>query len=293
MSNKLTCVKCHKTRAIPSFYSNRNPLLGDEMSLCKACAKEHYDVENNIEHLHNILRLLDIPFILERWNFCMNSEKPDKLGEYLRQLNSLPNWKDLHYVDSTKIDGEEVTTQHDLLLQTDPEFQDNAKFWGNKKYSQDDYEFLNEAYQELCQDRKPTTFSIKNSYKNVARTQLQAQKALEDGATTEYDRLMKTLSTLMGDANIKGSQMTGDNGIESWGEMVRKIEEQRPVLAPSGEFVDVDRLQGYVEKWFTKHFARVFGVDDSPVSEDLGEDFDVESLKKQALQQAEEEEGEI
>lgn len=293
MSSKLTCVKCHKTRAIPSFYSNRNPLLGEQVSLCKACAKEYYDVENNIEHLHDILRLLDVPFILERWNFCINSDKPDKLGEYLRQINSLPNWKDLHYKDSTKVGGEDIATQEDLLMQTDTQFQDNAKFWGNKKYSIDDYEFLNEAYQELCQDRKPTTFSIKNSYKNIARTQLQAQKALEGGNSGEYDKLMKTLSTLMGDANIKGSQMTGDNGIESWGEMVRKIEEQRPCLTPSREFEDVDGIRAYVEKWFTKHFSRVFGIDNSPVSEDLGEEFDVEALKQQALQQSEEEEGEI
>lgn len=291
-TGKLTCVKCGKTRASSSFYSNRNDMIHPNFGVCKDCVKEHYDTKKNIEALHDILRLLDVPFILERWQFVMNSEKQDKLGDYLRQLNSLPNWKDLRYKDSTKIDGEEIETTEDLLMQTDVGFQDNVKFWGNKRYSVDDYIFLNEVYGELCQDRKPNSFTTKNAYKNIARTQLQAQKALETANSGEYDKLMKTLSTLMGDANVKPTQTAGENsGMASWGEWVRRVEEQRPILAPSAEFEDVDGIEKYIKKYFTKHFSRVFGLDNSPVSEDLGKEFDLEALREEALATQEEEEG--
>lgn len=291
---KLTCIKCGKTRASSSFYSNRNDMIHPNFSVCKDCVKEHYDTVKNIEALHDILRLLDAPFILERWQFVMNSEKQDKLGDYLRQINSLPNWKGLKYKDSTKVGGAEIETTEDLLMQTDVVFQDNVKFWGNKKYSVDDYDFLNEVYAELCQDRKPNSFTTKNAYKNIARTQLQAQKALESGNSGEYDKLMKTLSTLMGDANVKPTQTAGENsGLASWGEWVRRVEEQRPVLAPTAEFEDVDGIERYIKKFFTKHFNRVFGLDNSPVSDDLGEEFDLDVLRAEALATQEEEEGEV
>lgn len=174
-------------------------------------------------------------------------------------------------------------------MQTDVVFQDNVKFWGNKKYSVDDYDFLNEVYAELCQDRNPNSFTTKNAYKNIARTQLQAQKALESGNSGEYDKLMKTLSTLMGDANVKPTQTAGENsGMASWGEWVRRIEEQRPILAPSAEFEDVDGIEKYIKKFFTKHFNRVFGLDNSPVSEDLGEEFNLEALREEATASQEE-----
>ena len=271
MASKITCINCNKEKVSTSFYSNRNPLLAPNMGLCKECAKSHFE---DLDSLHEILRILNVPFITERWSFVMASEKTDKMGDYLRQINSLPNWKGMTYKDSDMNINGQVSSTEDYLAQTDRGYQENMKFWGNKKYTVEDFDFLNSIYDDLSQDRKPNSAMMKNAYKNIARTQLQAQKALEGGNAVEFDKLMKTLSNLMGDANVKPAQTSVENnGIESWGEWVRKIEETRPILAPTEEFIDVDGIGKYIRKWFTKHFERVFDLDNSPVEDDLKEDF--------------------
>lgn len=284
MAGKMTCVSCNKQKVTTSFYSHRNTLLAPNMGLCKECAKAHFE---DVDTLHDILRVLNLPFIMERWQFVMASEKTDKLGDYLRQINSLPNWKGLTYKNSDTENGGQISSTENYLAQTDRSYQENMRFWGNKKYTVEDFDFLNSIYDDLSQDRKPNSAMMKNAYKNIARTQLQAQKALESGSATEFDKLMKTLSTLMGDANVKPNQTSAENnGIESWGEWVRKIEETRPILAPTEEFIDVDGIGKYIKKWFTKHFERVFDLDNSPVEDDLKEEeFSLEKLREEAMQE--------
>ena len=285
MAGKLTCVCCNKQKGTTSFYSHRNPLIAPNMGLCKECAKEHY---TDMDSLHTIFRLLNVPFIMDRWQFVMASEKPDKLGDYLRQINSLPHWKELTYKNSDTENGSQITSTEDYLAQTNRSYQENMRFWGNKKYTVEDFDFLNSIYDDLSQDRKPNSAMMKNAYKNIARTQLQAQKALESGSATEFDKLMKTLSTLMGDANVKPAQTSVENnGIESWGEWVRKIEETRPILAPTEEFIDVDGIGKYIKKWFTNHFERVFDLNNSPVEDDLKdeEEFSLAKLREEAMQE--------
>lgn len=284
MAGKMTCISCNKQKVTTSFYSHRNTLLAPNMGLCKECAKAYFE---DVDTLHDILRVLNLPFIMERWQFVMASEKTDKLGDYLRQINSLPNWKGLTYKNSDTENGSQISSTEDYLAQTDRSYQENMRFWGNKKYTVEDFDFLNSIYDDLSQDRKPNSAMMKNAYKNIARTQLQAQKALEGGNATEFDKLMKTLSTLMGDANVKPAQTSVENnGIESWGEWVRKIEETRPILAPTEEFIDVDGIGKYIKKWFTNHFERVFDLNNSPVEDDLKEEeFSLEKLREEAMQE--------
>lgn len=290
MIDKKTCVCCGEEKSSLKFYSQRNKLINEKFGLCKECAKDYVKVDTDFDTLHAVLRFLDLPFILERWTGVTQTDNGDNLGNYLRQISSLRGWKGMTYKDSTRLDVGEIQDTQDLLAKTDKSYQENIKFWANRNYTPEEFDFLNEVYEELCQDRKPNSFTVKNTYKNVARTQLQINKALEAGNGQEYDRLIKSLSKLMEDGNIKPTQTAGENSsVASWGEWVRKIEEQRPVLAPTAEFEDVDGIEKYIKKFFTKHFNRVFGLDNSPVSDDLGDEFNIDKIREEAMETSEEE----
>lgn len=284
-NDKKTCICCGDEKPSLRFYSSRNKLVNEKFGLCKDCAKGYVNPDVDFDTVHAVLRFLELPFIPERWIGVTQTDNGDNLGNYLRQISSLKGWKGLTYKDSVKLDVGEIHDSQDLLVKTDTSYQENIKFWANRSYTPEEFDFLNEVYEELCQDRKPNSFTVKNTYKNIARTQLQINKALEAGNGGEYDKLIKSLSKLMEDGNVKPNQTAAENNsMASWGEWVRKVEEQRPCLLPRDEFSDVDGIGKYINKWFTRHFSRIFGIDNSKVEDDL-EDFDLDSIRQEALEE--------
>jgi hypothetical protein len=96
----------------------------------------------------------------------------------------------------------------------------------------------------------------------MAKTQWMANKAYEEGDHGKYEKMMKTLSTQMQDANIKPVQVKSaseDGGFRSWGEIVKMIEETEPISDQQDEFKDVDGIYKYIDRWFITQMKRVFG----------------------------------
>ena len=77
-----------------------------------------------------------------------------------------------------------------------------------------------------------------------------------------YEKMMSTLSKLMGDGNIKPVQEnTVSDDDASFGLFIKKIENEEPVPEPLEEFRDVDGFRKYIDEWFVKPFARIFDLD--------------------------------
>ena len=99
-------------------------------------------------------------------------------------------------------------------------------------------------------------------YENIARTQLEAENARRNGELAMYEKMMSTLSKLMGDSNLKPVQESGVNDDDaSFGMFIKKIEDEEPIPEPVGEFRDADGIGRYISTWFTKHLKWVLDLD--------------------------------
>ena len=127
---------------------------------------------------------------------------------------------------------------------------------------EDELSFLEEKYQELIavyDHRNPVQRML---YQNISRTQLEAEKARRNGNPAMYEKMMSTLSKLMGDGNIKPVQENAVSDDEaSFGLFIKKIESEEPIPEPLDEFQDVDGFRKYIDEWFVKPFARIFDLD--------------------------------
>jgi hypothetical protein len=256
-SAKKTCLHCAKEYAVSSFYAHRNPLINEKFGICKKCVRENIDL-NDMDTLDNFLQTMDIPYLKDFWKQA-NEASTETIGTYLKNL-SLKQNRDLRYKDSDEISGK--TNQAEL---TEIDYEDFEvtpaiiRRWG-RNLEVEDYIFLEEEFENLGGYEAENTIQ-ERLFKNMARTQWMANKALEEQDTNKYEKMMKTLSTLMNDANVKPVQVKSaseDGGLKSWGEWVKKIEETEPITEDLGEF-EPKYIKAYVERWFVTQMKRVFG----------------------------------
>ncbi|QRV11467.1 hypothetical protein JR311_19890 (plasmid) [Bacillus velezensis] len=271
-SDKKVCLKCGNSYAISSFYSHRNSLINEEFGFCKKCVKKHVDLDD-MNTLFDFLRTMDIPYLKEFWKIANDSEN-ETIGTYLKNMNSLKQNKSLSFKDSDDLSGK--TNKAELTdINTDFELTDSViKKWG-RNLDLEDYIFLEEEFENIGGHEAETTIQ-ENIFKNMARTQWMANKALEESDHGRYEKMVKTLSALMNDAMIKPVQVKSasqDGSLASWGEWVKLIEEKEPITEQLDEFKDADGIYKYVERWFITQMKRVFGrVKDEDIVKLDGED---------------------
>jgi hypothetical protein len=271
MSNKKTCLGCGHDWAVSSFYSHRNPLINERFGFCKKCVKNSIDL-NDMDTLTIFLQTMDIPYLKDFWKQA-NEAKNETVGTYFKNL-SLKQNRELHFKDSDEITGK--TNKAELSVASYDDFEiteEILKRWG-RNLEFDDYIFLEEEFDSLGGNEVEATLQ-ERLFKNMARTQWMAMKAYEDGDHGKYEKMMKTLSTQMQDANIKPVQVKSaseDGSLRSWGEWVKKIEETEPVTEDESEF-EPKYIKQYIERWFITQVKRVFGkIKDEDIQKMDGED---------------------
>jgi hypothetical protein len=270
-SNKKTCLHCGEDWAVSSFYSHRNPLINEKFGFCKKCVKNNIDF-NVMDTLTIFLQTMDIPYLKEIWKQA-NGAKNETIGTYFKNL-SLKQNRDLHFKDSDDISGK--TNKAELYEINYEDFEVTEailKRWG-RSLELDDYIFLEEEFSNLGGHEAETAIQ-QRLVKNMTRTQWMADKALEEGDTGKYEKMMKTLSTQMQDANVKPVQIKSaseDGGLKSWGEWVRKIEETEPVTEDESQY-EPKYIREYIDRWFVSQVKRVFGrIKDEDIKKMDGED---------------------
>jgi hypothetical protein len=257
MSSKKTCLHCGDDWAVSSFYSHRNPLINERFGFCKKCVRKNIDL-NSMDTFTIFLQTMDIPYLKEFWKQA-NEAKNETVGTYFKNL-SLKQNRDLHFKNSDDLTGK--TNKAELSGMDYEDFEitnEMIRRWG-RNLELEDYIFLEEEYDNLGGYEAETAIQ-ERLVRNMARTQLMAEKASEEGDTNRYEKMMKTLSSQMNDANIKPVQVKSaseDGSLRSWGEWVKKIEETEPVTEDESEF-EPKYIKKYIERWFITQIQRVFG----------------------------------
>lgn len=262
--------------------------------LCRECVREMASNNGQVDvnKFKKILKSFNRPFIRRLYERALLSKK-DTIGQYFTFLGNR-KYQPMTWKDSDELNDEKPSKIDKLVEEADEieenEIIDEARekenlkntnfevtdsmiaFWGGG-FQPQDYQFLEEFYFQLDRTYGTDTPIMINNLKNIAKTQLLANKCLECNDTNGYDKAMKTLSQLCGDSNIKPNQTTGNSQVQnSYGEFIAMIEETEPIPKAKGEFADADGIKKYINKWFVRHFARMFDLDNTPFEEDMIED---------------------
>lgn len=267
MSDKVTCLgKCGKSKKYTTgnFYSNSNPLfITEKLEVCKDCIVNFLgdkDSHGHLDRVYLVLALLNKPFILSKWEEC-NGE----WSKYIPQISSLHQHKNQSFKDSDfgiqKVNITKITQDSTSLVDEEDseEMQFLIQFWGNG-FNPEELYFLQNEYDKLINFYECDSYAMEMIFQEVSHLRLSIKKLREQNKPV--DKELKTLQDLLGSANIKPVQETGANSIEqaTFGTLIKKYENERPIPEPDPVWKDVDNIIYYVRVWFLGHLCKMLGI---------------------------------
>ncbi|WP_146045142.1 hypothetical protein [Clostridium sp. 3-3] len=137
-----------------------------------------------------------------------------------------------------------------------------VKFFGTG-FTDDDYIFLEDEYLDWTTRHECNTKAQEEVFKQICFAQLDILKAKRGNLSTKD--LTKTLQDLLATANLQPKQ-TKDNTLaeqNTFGTLIRKWENEKPIPEPDEEWKDVDGIVKYVTVYFLGHLCKMMGIKNS------------------------------
>lgn len=237
--------------------------------ICRNCLDkifEHYTtVYGGDEDLaiRRICEKFDIYYTVSLLNASRKTSKNrSRIHNYISKAN-LIQYKDKTYdttLDEEKREGivetlEDVKESKKLKLKT-------VKFFGTG-FEDDDYIFLEDEYLDWTTRHECNTKTQEEVFKQICYVQLDILKAKRAGNPTKD--LIRTLQDLLATANLQPKQ-TKDNTLaeqNTFGTLIRKWENERPIPEPDEEWKDVDGIVRYITVYFLGHLCKMMGIKNS------------------------------
>lgn len=257
MCTSSTCEKHGKEQTLTNFYSTSLTDIFEDgkLPICKSCCAKIFE-EQGFAGFQNILKLINKPIYSDLF-------KGD-YGEYIKNVNSLPNYRHNTYEDSTLFEEPRSLTNLASIkikpteISVD-ELNELMDFFG-EGYEEKDYIYLSSEYEDYLNRYEVDSKSLENLIKEICLTQLDIRKKRALGE--KVDQQQKTLQDLLGSSNLKPVQENASSAIEqveTFGTLIKKFENEHPIPEPHESWKDVDGIGKYVRTFFFGHMAKLFG----------------------------------
>jgi hypothetical protein len=268
----LVCKNCSKLFDEEDFYDMGG---GNFLPLCKDCCESL--IVNDVGELdfykfNELLKELDKMFSYDLWQELRKTKKPT-FGKYIKLLirNELEKKK---YKDSDPIrDIDDKEVNNELIEK-----------WGIT--NSDDIDFLEREFHEWETSYEIDSKAMVDSVKQLCLVELDIRKARQKSDVQALDKLLRIKSQILGDANLKPVQETGNAANEqvSIGMLIKKFEQEEPIpedTAPDwidemkvwivGQLARMEGLQSDVTEDFNKELTK-YGIDvDKELDDKLGD----------------------
>lgn len=223
---------CGRTRALTMFYNTNSKFFPDgKLNICKDCLKEMVDV-NDINSVLDMLRTIDKPFIDFLWEKAKESNN-HTMGEYLKLVNSLPQYRDLGWNDGAKVSKAQPQVESPKP-QSHPQSDDGEIpvewiiKWGEWE-SKNDYLYLEDLYDRMKLSYRIETASHEDYLINICMVSLMMKKAIRAGDIDAHKKLSDTYDKLNKSAKFTAVQRTSADaagGLNSFSEWFQRLEQE-------------------------------------------------------------------
>lgn len=270
----ILCPCCGEFVTRENFYTDKRYAIG-LFPQCKKCVlaeveqrKNKNDKPNETkESVQRMLQKMDLPYIDSLYeslqadvaNEINEKNKKSPFLAYLPPIKSLPNWKGKTYKDSEfGVDGDETESISSIISNRKPR-KEIIKIFGTG-FSNEDYLYLQDQYDDWKSRSQVDSKSQETYIIQICFKQLEIWKAQKSDKDT--DKLIKSLNDLMNGANLQPRQNVGNASTDSltFGQLIEKWENEKPIPEPDEEFKDVDKIGLYIDVFFKGHLSKMMGL---------------------------------
>lgn len=268
----ILCPKCGEFISRDNYYSSNEYSIG-VFPQCKKCilaeveqrTKKNDKPNETKDSVKRMLQKMNLPYIDDLYESACKTVA-DEVNEknrkapflaYLVPLKSLPQYKNKTWSDS-EFELSVITEEEETKISAKTIKSAKKRFGSG--YSNEDLMFLENEYQDWT-----TRYACENKaqellFKRICFKELEIDKAQKTGKDTK--ELDKTLQELMGSLSVKPSQSNSDSlaDFQTFGQLIAKWEDEKPIPEPDEEFRDVDKIGLYIDVFFKGHLSKMMGL---------------------------------
>ncbi|WP_204256777.1 hypothetical protein [Mammaliicoccus sciuri] len=266
---KKACVRCERNlEPTRNFYkiNGIDPAYPDNRyTVCKSCCEDLVSDEAfGHKAFLRILMNTNRAFQEDLFNEC-NRDR----AVYLSKIQGKSKTMLKEFLDSDNLftNSTNETTVENLETLTQQEIRDCELFWGKGDYTEDDYIYLISRYEEYSLMYEIDSPAFKNLVAQIVQLELDIRrKRIKGTDTTKESRIIQDLMKTAGIAPSQEKAAIEDNK-DSWGMLMKRVENDRPIPKPLPEFEDVDKIGKYFRTWVLSPMLKVFGKENPYISE--------------------------
>lgn len=278
---KIKCLHCGKEYLESNFYRTNSRFYKNSSKLpyCKQCIEEFYQYYFN-EYINNgylnsenkaikrVCMAFDIYYINK---LCISAIQKAKesdtnispMSQYMKFIQLSQYNKNNESYDDTVIEEFKKELTESLIGMSDISDrevdEETMKFFG-VGFLDEDYEFLKEQYQDWTARHECNTKAQEEVFKRICFKQLEILKATRRGEDTK--NLDDTFQKLLDTAKLQPKQNSGDTTADNqtFGTLIDKWENSRPLPEIDEELRDVDKIGIYIDIFFKGHTCKMLNV---------------------------------
>lgn len=280
----LLCPKCNEFKSTSKgnsdFYRDERWAIG-WFPVCKDCLKlmaeqrtSHREKSRECkESVQKVLRFMDRAYDDKWYEQCVRNvtdknseagifdENPSAFGAYIRGMSTLPQfsdkkcWDDSEFYETRSID-EDLVEDAKIVKAT---VKEGRKRFG-MAYTDEEIMFLENEYKDWISRNECQTKAQEVTFESIARTRLLQDKLLRQGKPTKD--IDKQLQDWLDTGNLKPKQNNMDSlsDAQTFGTLIRKYEEERPLPKIDPEFEDLDKIGLLIDVFFRGHTSKMAGL---------------------------------
>lgn len=277
--DKYTCFYCCNEYVETNFYKSFGNFFDNigKIPYCKQCIEKFYQYyfdkytnegcltpeENAVKR---VCMAMDIYYTKANFDSAIKKIKQDNInispmGQYMKTI-SLTQYRNKSYDNTVSDDEKEklAISLMDMSNVSDRKIDEKTiKFFG-AGFTDEDYEFLKEEYDDWVARHECKTKAQEEVFKRICFKQLEILKATRRGEDTK--NLDATFQNYLDTAKLQPKQNSGDTTADNqtFGTLIDKWENERPLPEIDEELKDVDKIGYYVDTFFRGHTCRMLNV---------------------------------
>lgn len=277
---KYTCLYCGAEYVDSAYYNSNSKFYSNtgKIPYCKECIERFYQyyfdkytndgcLNPERKAVKRLCMILDVYFREDVFNSAVKKAKDgimsiSVIAQYMKIIQLIQYNRKKETYENTI--SEEEKDEHITFTAADISDSRNVdeatmRFFG-AGFSDEDYEYLKTEYDDWVARHECKTKAQEEVFKRICFKQLEILKATRRGEDTK--NLDDTFQKLLDTAKLQPKQNSGDTTADNqtFGTLIDKWENERPLPEIDEELRDVDKIGLYVDVFLRGHLSKMMGL---------------------------------
>ena len=276
---KLTCFYCGNEYVETNYYNSNSEFYKriGKIPYCKQCIEKLYQhylkkyiYEGSLipekKAVKRLCMALDVYYREDVFDSALSKIQEGSIdispiGQYMKVIQLFQYNRNKETYENT-IKKEEEMSQSLIAVSDDDDFrvdEDTVNFFG-AGFSNDDYKFLKREYEDWTARHECKTKSQEEIFKDICFNRLQNLRALQKNEDTKD--ITASFQKLLDSGKLQPKQNSGDTTADNqtFGTLIDKWENTRPLPEIDEELKDVDKIGWYIDIFFKGHLSKMMGL---------------------------------